>query len=120
MRVGSFAWTRANPKLVRSEHAHRSRRWGFGDCRKFVFDNAAISIWLRLRLEGKLLIAALRIVAQILLIELVLKGLFALKSPLWTGVAALIIILFVGWEALARQERPLSSIRDSDLAPRQR
>ena len=62
-----------------------------------------------------MLIAALRIVAQILLIGLVLKGLFAQKSPLWTGVAALIIILFVGWEALARQERRLSSIRGYGL-----
>ena len=62
-----------------------------------------------------MLIAALRIVAQILLIGLVLKGLFALKLPLWTGVAALIIILFVGWETLARQERRLSSIRGYGL-----
>ena len=115
MRVGSFAWTRANPKLARFEHAHRSRRCGFGDCRQFVFDHAALSIWLRLHLEGELLIAALRIVAQILLIGLVLKGLFALKLPLCTGVAALIIILFVGWETLARQERRLSSIRGYGL-----
>ncbi|MBG03781.1 MAG: iron export ABC transporter permease subunit FetB [Rhodospirillaceae bacterium] len=72
--------------------------------------DAALSIWLRLRLEGKLLIAALRMVAQLLLIGLVLKGLFALTSPLWTGVAALIMILFAGWEALARQERRFSGI----------
>ena len=102
LRVGFSAWTRANPKLARFEHAHRSRRREFGDCRRFVVEGAALLIWLRLRLEGKLLIAALRIVAQLLLIGLVLKGLFALTSPLWTGVAVLIMIMFAGWEALAR------------------
>jgi ABC-type iron transport system FetAB permease component len=49
-----------------------------------------------------LLVAALRIVAQLLLIALVLKGFFALTSPLWTSVAVLIIIMFAGWKALAR------------------
>ncbi len=102
LRVRSSDWTQANPKLARFEHAHRSRRREFGDCRRFVVDGAALLRWLRLRLEGKLLIAALRIVAQLLLIGLVLKGLFALTSPLWTGVAVLIIIMFAGWEALAR------------------
>ena len=97
MRVGSSAWTRANPKLARFEYAHRSRLREFGNSRRFVVDGAALLIWLRLRLEGKLLIAALQIVAQLLLIGLVLKGLFALTSLLWTGVAVLIIIMFAGW-----------------------
>ena len=59
-------------------------------------------IRLRLRLEGKLLVAAPRIVAQLLLIGLALKGLFALTLPLWTSLPVLIIIMFAGWEALAR------------------
>ena len=99
LRVGFSAWTRANPKLARFEHAHRSRHRDFGDCRRFVVDGAALLIWLRL----------LRQVADrrppdsgVTLIGLVFKGLFALTSPLWTGVAVLIIIMFAGWEALAR------------------
>ena len=62
--------------------------------------DAALSISLRLRLEGKLPIAALRIVTQLLLIGLVLKGLFALTSPLRSGVAVLIMISFAGWEGI--------------------
>ena len=62
LRVGFSAWTQANPKLARFEHAHRSRHREFGDCRRFVVDGAALLRWLRLRLERKLLIAALRIV----------------------------------------------------------
>ena len=88
--------------MARFEPAQRSRRREFGDCRRFVVDCAALLIWLRLRLAGKLLIACLRIVAQILVTGLVIKGLFALTTPLWTGVAVLIIIIFAGWKALER------------------
>ena len=43
-------------------------------------------------------------VLQLLMIAMVLKGLFALASPAWTGLAALVMILFAGREAMARQD----------------
>ena len=56
--------------------------------------NGGLSLWLQLRLEVRFLVAALRMVAQLLLIGLVLKWLFVAASPVWTGC-----------EALARQDR---------------
>jgi putative ABC transport system permease protein len=65
---------------------------------------AGLSIALHLGLEWKLLIAAARMIVQLLLVGLVLKTLFALTSPLWTGLAALFMIGFAGREVMARQE----------------
>ncbi|MGB0554578.1 MAG: ABC transporter permease [Alphaproteobacteria bacterium] len=67
--------------------------------------DAGLSIWLGLKLQRRLLISAVRMALQLLMIALVLKGLFALASPAWTGLAALIMILFTGREAMARQNR---------------
>ena len=70
--------------------------------------SAGLSIWLQLRLEWKLAIAATRMVVQLVLVGLVLKWLFVLVSPFWTGLAALAMVLFAGREAMARQERKLT------------
>lgn len=67
-----------------------------------------LSIWLRLGIERALGIAAVRTVVQLVLIGYVLKILFAMTSPLWTGVAATIMILLAGREAVARQNIRLS------------
>ena len=73
-----------------------------------VLLNGALSLVLQLRLERQLAIAAARMVVQLLLVGMVLKTLFALVSPLWTGVAALAMLLFAGREIMARQERKLA------------
>jgi putative ABC transport system permease protein len=70
--------------------------------------NGALSIALQLGLERQLLIATVRMVVQLTLVGLVLTTLFALVSPLWTGLAALAMVLFAGREILARQERRLA------------
>ena len=75
-----------------------------------VLLNAGISFAFRLDIGGKLLIAAARAVVQLLLMGLVLKTLFSLSSPLWTGLAALFMVLFAGREIMARQKRKLSGI----------
>lgn len=72
--------------------------------------NGLLSLALRLRLERQLAIATVRMVVQLLLIGLVLKTLFEWVSPLWTGVAALAMVLFAGREITARQDRKLSGI----------
>ena len=70
-----------------------------------VLVHAGLSLILQLGLGRQLLIAAGRMVIQLTLLSLVLKGLFALTSPLWTGLVALAMILFAGREAMARQAR---------------
>src|SRR5438552_8267121 len=47
-------------------------------------------------------------VVQLALVGVVLTTLFAVVSPLWTGLAALGMVLFAGHEATQRQERRLS------------
>ncbi|MFQ5763727.1 MAG: iron export ABC transporter permease subunit FetB [Rhodospirillales bacterium] len=67
--------------------------------------NAGLSFALSLGIGRRLLIAGARMVVQLTLVGLVLKALFALASPLFTGFAALVMVLFAGREAMARQER---------------
>lgn len=70
--------------------------------------NALLFIWLRLKLERQLVIAALRMLVQLSLLALVLKTLFELASPIYTGLAALAMVLFAGYEVLGRQQRRLA------------
>jgi phosphate-transporting ATPase len=58
--------------------------------------------------SSQLLIAALRMTVQLALMGLVLTTLFSVVSPLLTGFAALVMVLFAGHEAALRQERRLS------------
>ncbi|MGB0681211.1 MAG: ABC transporter permease [Magnetovibrionaceae bacterium] len=69
-----------------------------------LFVSAGASLSLRLGLERGLAIAAVRMVVQLTLLALVLKILFALVSPLWTGLAAAFMLLVAGWEVRARQK----------------
>ena len=70
--------------------------------------SGGLSIALNLGLERTLGIAALRTTIQLTLIGLVLKLLFQLVSPWWTGLAALVMILLAGREATARQSLRLT------------
>mgnify|MGYP003304920590 CR=1 FL=1 len=54
--------------------------------------NALLSIVLSLGLAKQMIIAATRMVIQLLLVGLVLKALFALASPLFTSVMGLSLI----------------------------
>lgn len=68
-----------------------------------------LSVVLHLGLEGNLAVAAARMVVQLTVVGLVLKTLFALVSPWWTGAAALAMVLFAGREVMARQKRGLGA-----------
>ena len=70
-----------------------------------VLMNAALSKRLGLALERPLLIAALRTAVQLFLVGFVIKTLFALASPLWTGLMVLVMLLAAGYEVQARQSR---------------
>lgn len=65
--------------------------------------NGALSVALKLGLERRLLLAAARMVAQLLLVGLVLKALFATTSPWLTAAVVLIMVGFAGHEIRARQ-----------------
>ena len=82
--------------------------WDLAAASVHVFIDAGLSIIFRLRVHRSLLIAAIRMAVQLTLVGLVLTTLFSVVSPLWTGLAALGMVLFAGHEAAQRQERPLS------------
>lgn len=72
--------------------------------------NAALSVALSLKLERQILIAAVRMAVQLYLVGLVLKGLFAITSPWWVLLVALLMFCFAAYEIGARQERPLAGL----------
>jgi putative ABC transport system permease protein len=84
--------------------------WDLALTSLLIFIDAGLSILLRLGVHRSFLIAALRMVVQLSLMGVVLTTLFALVSPLWTGLAALGMVLFAGREIAARQERPFTGL----------
>jgi putative ABC transport system permease protein len=81
---------------------------GYGDvaiASLLVLANGLLSYLLDLGLERRLFVAAIRMVVQLSLVGLVLTELFALVSPFWTALAALVMIGFAGYEVMARQDR---------------
>jgi len=79
--------------------------WDIALAATLLIFNAGLSFFLRLGLGKRLMIAGLRMAVQLTLVGLVLKTLFALSSPWFTGFAALVMVLFAGREAIARQDR---------------
>jgi len=72
-----------------------------------VVMNGVLSIALQLKLERQLAVASVRMVIQLVLVGYVLTFLFAAVSLFWTGLAALIMVLFASREIVARQKRRL-------------
>ena len=72
--------------------------------------NGALSIALHLKLERQLAIATARMVVQLVLVGYVLTFLFATVSPLWTALAAFIMVLFASREIVVRQKRRLQGL----------
>ena len=62
--------------------------WELAAATVFVFIDAALSVIFGLKIHRGLVVAALRMVVQLTLVGLVLTTLFAIVSPLWTGIAA--------------------------------
>lgn len=76
----------------------------------FLVLNGVLSLWLKLGLERKLAVAAVRMIVQLLLVGLLLKSLFAVVSPYLTTLVAVVMIIMAGREIWARQERKLSGL----------
>lgn len=69
--------------------------------------HASISLWYRTGVAISMLVAAVRMVVQLALMAYVLGYLFATQMPLWTFVAAFVMIAFAGYEVMARQKTPI-------------
>ncbi|MEQ8506764.1 MAG: iron export ABC transporter permease subunit FetB [Rhodospirillales bacterium] len=72
--------------------------------------NGGLSVWLNLGITKSLVIAAARMVVQLLLVGLILKYLFAVQSPWLTLGVVLIMIAFAGYEIMSRQDRKLTGL----------
>src|SRR4029079_15519134 len=83
--------------------------WDLALASILVLVDAGLSLLFGLRIHRSLLIAAARMAVQLTLVGLVLTALFKLVSPLWTGLTALVMIFFAGYEITQRQERRLSN-----------
>lgn len=81
----------------------------------FILLNAAVSLAFRLGLERTLLLVTMRMVAQLALIGVILRWIFAQTSPWWTLALAAVMIGAAGYEAVSRQERRFSGWRSYGL-----
>ena len=77
--------------------------------------NVALSLWLRLGIEKRLLIAAFRMTAQLLLIGLVLEWIFALRDPRIILMLALVMGINAGVAAVGRTARRFPGIYRNSL-----
>lgn len=71
-----------------------------------LFD-AALSVVLRLDLHRRIVVAALRMVVQLVLIGFVLRYVFAIASPALTLLVVIVMVAIAGREVAARPERRL-------------
>jgi putative ABC transport system permease protein len=67
--------------------------------------SGAISVAFRLGLEKSISMAALRMVIQLAIVALVLKFIFEVDAPVWTGLFAIAMLAAVAYEVTSRQDR---------------
>jgi len=79
--------------------------WDLAMAASLILINGLLSIAFRLGLERTLIVAALRMTVQLMAIGFVLKFIFTQTSPFWTLGLGLLMVLFAGREAMARQTR---------------
>ena len=75
-----------------------------------VVMNGALSVALHLKLERQLAVASARMVVQLVLVGYALTFLFAAVSPLWTALAAIVMVLFASRETIVRQKRRMQGL----------
>ncbi|MDY6942253.1 MAG: iron export ABC transporter permease subunit FetB [Pseudomonadota bacterium] len=71
---------------------------------------ALLSVSLQLRVARELLVAAGRMIAQLLLVGLVLKALFSYVSLWLVGAVSLVMLAVAGYEVMQRQTRPFRGV----------
>ncbi|WP_119396895.1 ABC transporter permease [Pannonibacter phragmitetus] len=82
--------------------------WDVAAASLLVLINGVLSLWLSLGIERQLLVAAVRMVVQLVAVGAVLTILFGAASLTWTAAMAFAMVLFAGREIMARQERQLA------------
>lgn len=80
--------------------------WQLSTAAALVLVLAGLTLYLRLELSSKLLVAAVRTVIQLLLLGLILEYLFASAQPWLIALVALVMLSVAGREVMARQRRP--------------
>ena len=82
--------------------------WDVAAVSVFILLNGVLSLWLSLGIERQLLVASIRMVAQLAAVGAVLTLLFAAASLAWTLAMATVMALVAGREIMARQTRRLT------------
>ncbi len=72
-----------------------------------VLVDVALSLWLRLGLHRRILVAAARMTLQLVAVGYVLRLVFALRNPAATLAILCVMVLIAGREVAARPERHL-------------
>lgn len=88
--------------------AHPISLWGLLGAAALILVNAGASIWLKLGLEKKLLVASVRTVAQLMLLGYILLPVFELGSPWIVMAMSLVMVGIAAREALQRTSRRVS------------
>ncbi len=79
--------------------------WDLAIAAALILINGGMSLAMQLGIERTLFFNAARMTVQLMAIGFVLKFIFEQTSPLWTLALALVMVLFAGREAMARQTR---------------
>jgi putative ABC transport system permease protein len=75
-----------------------------------VLASALLAWILKLGISRRLLVATARMIVQLLLVGLILKAVFAQVSLVWIALIAAVMLVVAGYEATARQKRPMAGI----------
>lgn len=82
--------------------------WDVAAVSVFILLNGILSLWLSLGIERQLLVASVRMVAQLAAVGAILTLLFSAASLPWTLAMATVMALVAGREIMARQTRRLT------------
>lgn len=75
-----------------------------------VLASALLAWILKLGISRGLLVATARMIIQLLLVGLILKAVFAQVSLVWIALIAAVMLVVAGYEATARQKRPMAGM----------
>ena len=87
------------------QHPETISLLGLGVAASLLLINAGLSLWLRLGLERRLLVAALRTLVQLLLLGYVLVPVFHWANPWLTVSIAIVMVLLAAREAVKRTSK---------------
>lgn len=90
--------------------------WHLALSAAFVLAAGLVSLGLRLGLERRLVVAALRTTVQLLAVGYVLSWVFALESPAYVAALVLVMVGAAAWAAVSRSSRRFRGARPGAFA----